>query len=615
MSVRTVIVELRADIEDFRRGLNEGSELAKRQAGAMDKLGKGAIVMGAAMAAGLLVSAKAAIEWESAWAGVTKTVAGSPEQMAALEKELRGLATTLPSTHKEIAAVAEAAGQLGVKREDITAFSKTMIDLGATTNLTADEAATSMARLMNIMGTAPDQVDNLGAALVALGNDGASTEADILQMAVRIAGAGKQIGLTEGEVLGFANALSSVGVEAEAGGSSISRVMIDIATAVETGGSSLEKFAEVAGVTTTEFSAQFGQDAAGAVNLFIDGLGRMTKNGESTFGVLDELGLSEIRVRDALLRLSNAQGLATESTALGNEAWKANVALVAEADKRYETTSSKIQVAKNSLNELAIDLGTVLLPAIGSAVGGIADLTGFLSGLPAPLQAALVIVGGLGAALSIAGGAALIMIPKILALEATLIGLGVGSWTASVAVGALGVAMKAALVGAGLLAVAAGVFLVAKSFQTAAPSVAAMTEELRGFSDGAELGGEVGRRLGQDFEKLAGSIELANRSKLDTFTGDLWGGSIQESRDLLKSLDDTLAGLVTSGNQEEAAALFSEMAVAVEAQGGSVSARNRVTGGAVIRFTVPLAGEPPLPRGDSDDLARTEGLRWAGPPP
>src|SRR3546814_2429006 len=99
----------------------------RRQMLAMEGAGRVILGMAGATAAGLLLATNAAMDWESAWAGVKKTVDGSPEQMAALESELRQLARTLPATHTEIAAVAEAAGQLGVKREDISAFTKVMI--------------------------------------------------------------------------------------------------------------------------------------------------------------------------------------------------------------------------------------------------------------------------------------------------------------------------------------------------------------------------------------------------------------------------------------------------------------------------------------------------------
>src|SRR3546814_684213 len=204
-----------------------GSEVEKlaQKKEAFETLGRAALGLGAVMTAASALSVKAAMDWESAWAGVTKTVEGTPSQLAEVEQGLRDLTSVLPASHEEIAAVAEAAGQLGIQTENVVAFTRTMIDLGETTNLSANDAATSLARFMNIMGTSQDQVSNLGSAIVGLGNNYATTESEILEMSLRLAGAGKQIGLTEGDVLGLATALSSVGIEAEAGGSAMSKVI------------------------------------------------------------------------------------------------------------------------------------------------------------------------------------------------------------------------------------------------------------------------------------------------------------------------------------------------------------------------------------------------------
>ena len=152
---------------------------------------------------------------------------GSAEEMAVLERQLRDMAGYLPATHQEIAAVAEAAGQLGIKRQDVAAFTRTMIDLGNTTNMSAEEAATSLARLSNIMGVSASDVDRLGSVIVELGNNSATTEAEIVKMTMRIAGAGNQIGMTTPQVLAWASAMSSVGIEAEMGGSAPRRCRAD----------------------------------------------------------------------------------------------------------------------------------------------------------------------------------------------------------------------------------------------------------------------------------------------------------------------------------------------------------------------------------------------------
>lgn len=431
-----------------------------RRLAAMQQFGQGSLLMGAALAAGLGMAAKSARDWETAWTGVTKTVDGSADEMARLEGELRGLTKTLPATHAEIAAVAEAAGQLGVRRSDIASFTRTMIDLGETTNLTADDAATALAKLGNVMGVLPSQAQRAGSALVALGNDGASTERDIVEMSLRIAGAGKTIGLSEAQVMGFAAALSSVGIEAEAGGSAISRVMVDIAQSVDAGGGKLQKFANVAGMSAAEFTTAFRTNAADAVTSFIEGLGRMQKSGQSVFGTLESLELGEIRVRDALLRTANAGDIVRKSVDLGSAAWEQNTALVTEASKRYETAESRIAVARNRLNEMAIDVGGVVLPAIAGAaeqVGVLADLFGEL---PAPIRSAVTVLGMAATVIALAGGAASIAVPKFVALRASLdtlgprgaaVSRGLGS-VVSVLGGPWGMALAAATVGLGIFA-------------------------------------------------------------------------------------------------------------------------------------------------------------------
>lgn len=56
----------------------------------------------------------------------------------------------------------------------------------------------------------------LGSVVVALGNNFATTEADIVSMASRLAATGELTGLSEAQIMGLATAMSSVGIEAEA---------------------------------------------------------------------------------------------------------------------------------------------------------------------------------------------------------------------------------------------------------------------------------------------------------------------------------------------------------------------------------------------------------------
>lgn len=424
-------------VDELERALQKEEQRLAAQHDAMEQVGAAMLGVGAAIAAGLGLAVKAAIEWESAWAGVLKTVEGTPAQMAALEEELRGLTDVLPASHKEIAAVAEAAGQLNVKRQDITEFTRTMIDMGVATNLAAEEAAVALARMSNIMQTAPDDVRRLASTVVDLGNKSASTESEIVAMALRIAGAGHTIGLSEDQVLAFAAALSSVGIEAEAGGSSISRVFIEIDSAVRSGGKELQAFAEVAGMSADEFRSAYARDAAGAINAFILGLGRMNQQGQDVFATLANLNLGEILVRDSLLRLAGAGDLVTESLKNGSEAWDENNALTKEAERRYGTVEARMQIARNQINDFAIGMGNTLLPVVGAVVDFLGGLFDVLGELPGPVKVLLTVVASLAAVIALAGGAAFIAVPAFANMRAAMDQIAAAGGRAAAGVGLL----------------------------------------------------------------------------------------------------------------------------------------------------------------------------------
>lgn len=372
--------KLKKTYEDLKKS-QEGyaranAELEKNKA-AISATGRElAKTIGIATAAGTAVYAgaiKPAMEFESAFAGVKKTVEGTPAQLLAIQNGIRKMAVEIPLGTTEIAAISEAAGQLGIETESILGFTRVMADLGVTTNLAGEEAASTLAKFANITGMSQGNFGRLGSTIVALGNNLATTESDIAAMSLRLAGAGKQVGLSEAQILSYAGALSSVGIEAEAGGSAFSKVMNNMQLAVETGNKDLINFAKVAGVSAADFKAAFQTDAAGAINLFIKGLGESQAKGESAIKVLDDMGITEVRMRDALLRAAGASDVFTESLELGTQAWQENKALSEEAAQRYATTESAIQMMKNAFSDIAISLGGLFLPKLAETAKSVSE--------------------------------------------------------------------------------------------------------------------------------------------------------------------------------------------------------------------------------------------------
>ncbi|MDL2252665.1 phage tail tape measure protein [Ruminococcaceae bacterium OttesenSCG-928-I18] len=361
-------------------------------------------------------AAGTAIGFESAFAGVQKTVDATDQEFAVLREDIRGMALEMPQSAEAIAGVAEAAGQLGVGVEDIEEFTRTMVMLGDTTNLSSEEAATAIARFTNITGTSHTEVDNFGSSLVALGNSSAATESDILSMATNLAAAGSQVGMTDAEILAMSATLSSLGLEAQAGGSAFSRVMKQMATDVELGGGNIENFAEVAGMSVQEFSDLFNNDAMGALNAFLLGLGDTESMGMSTIAMLDEMGITELRMSDALMRTSGSNDLLTRSLETSRTAWDENNALATEAETRYQTTESQLLMLKNQLVDVAISFGDVMLPVIRDVVNWLKNLVAQLGTLSPETKKTIVIVAAVVAAI----GPLLLILGKVISTIGTI---------------------------------------------------------------------------------------------------------------------------------------------------------------------------------------------------
>lgn len=369
-------------------------------------------------------------EYEDAFTGVMKTVdETATTSYDDISDAIKKMATETASTKTEIAGVAETAGQLGISADNIVDFTKTMIMLGDSTNLSANDAASALAKLFNVLDEDMGSAQKAGSTIVELGNNFATTESDIVSMATRLAATGAVVGLSTDQILAISTALSSVGIEAEAGGSAISKLLkkMDVSVSTykksnsiigKTGMSlrelelmqsldskgfkgmaeslglttkelgtaisnvkSLNQYAEVSNMTAEEFARAYGQNAVGALGAFIGGLKNVDANGGSATATLQEMGLTEVRLSNAVLALATSDDILTKATQTASGAWEQNTALTEEAEKRYGTTSSQIKQAQERFDNLKIELGEALLPVLTDLLAIVKDIIDWFNGL------------------------------------------------------------------------------------------------------------------------------------------------------------------------------------------------------------------------------------------
>ncbi|MCI6016215.1 MAG: phage tail tape measure protein [Dysosmobacter sp.] len=418
--------------------------------------------------------AQASMDFESAITGVAKTTDLTDEELAAMSDSIKALSTEIPATTEEIAAVAEAAGQLGIQKDALLDFTEIMTMLGTATNMTADEAATALARFANITGMATDNYGRLGSVIVDLGNNFATTESEIVAMGTRLASAGKLAGLTEPEIMALAAAMSSVGIEAEAGGTAMTQTLNAIEKAVAKGGDDLAEFARIAGMSSEEFSSAWKNDAMSALTSFIGGLGKLDEQGESTVLVLEDLGLTGIRQSNMLKALGLAADQMTGAVNTANTAWQQNTALTNEANKRYATAQSRLTMMQNAYNNLKVAIGDAYTPALSEAYGVgtkvLNSITAFIQKSPALVNAITAFAGVIGAV--VAALAAYAVAAKIAAAASAILTAAIPGVNVI-----MGVTAAVAAITAGIVALATA------AANDAVPSVKELTEAARGMRE------------------------------------------------------------------------------------------------------------------------------------
>jgi len=415
--------QVRGAVNDVKGELRTGTQSIEREASRWDKafkLGFAALAGGGVAAAGIATWAtKVAMDYETAFAGVKKTVDATDAQLQELSDGFRAMSREIPVSASELASLGEAAGALGVPIESIKEFARVTALLGVTTNVSSQDAATALGTLSNVLKLTRDDYAKFASTLVDLGNKGASTESQIIQIAERSGGGAALINMSAKATLAFASSVASLGVEVEAGGSSLQTFYLGINKMVASGaqltkmarevglttgkfldviskgGPPLDKLAgrlgttadalrgmvdssakyrgllDLLGMTGEQFQKLFRSDPAKGLYKIIEAIGTLDAGARQTF--LAGLGFNDIRITRTLLGLTGNVKLLKDNLDNADAAWERNNALQNEATKRFETTQSRIQILQNRMTDLGITLGSMILPGLAEFVSFLAD--------------------------------------------------------------------------------------------------------------------------------------------------------------------------------------------------------------------------------------------------
>lgn len=339
-----------------------------------------------------------AVGFESAMADVRKVVSATPEQFADLTQEIRDLSQELPLAADELAQIAAAGGQLGVATDQLDEFTRLAAKMGVAFDLSAGQAGEALAKLSNIFEIPILEVESLGDAINTLGNNTAAKEAQIVDVLTRIGGTGRQFGLAAEEVAALAASFVALGKPPEVAATAINALLSKLQTA-NVQSDKFKSALDDMGISAQQLAADISAAPQQALSDF---LARLQD--------IDDLARAELltqlfgaEYQDDLAILVGSLGQYSDALSLVSDHTKTAGALNAEFATRSETTANQLQLLKNSLDEIAIGLGTALLPTLRTAAGALQDFSSEFPGLSAALAGTLTAVGALGLAVGTLG--------------------------------------------------------------------------------------------------------------------------------------------------------------------------------------------------------------------
>jgi TP901 family phage tail tape measure protein len=355
----------------------------------------------------LRAGARQIVAFEDALIGVGKTADIAGAALVGMGRDISELSRRLPSTSLRLLEIAKAAGQLGVTgKGNILAFSETVARLGAATDLSGEEAATTLARLLNVTGEAVGTVGTLGSVITRLGNEFAASEAEIAIVAQRVAQAGTAFGITSTEAVGFAAAMRSFGIEAELAGGTVGRTLVELEKFVVKGGRDLESLDDSLGLVRGGFAAAFGDSPVAALKLFIKQLADLRNQGVSTTETLTKLGITNSRDVRVIATLASNYHLLEEALATANDEARNTNALLEESERGARSLGSRLTILSNTFLSV-FDSVAESNGSLSSFVDSIADAVNILAGFERNAETASETGAVLARAINAAGAALL----------------------------------------------------------------------------------------------------------------------------------------------------------------------------------------------------------------
>jgi TP901 family phage tail tape measure protein len=312
--------------------------------------------------------ATAIIDFDDQLVKVGKTTGLTGQALENVELALRDIARRAPTAHQELGVMAEQAGQLGISSEkNLPVFVEWMEILATSTNIAGDEVVSTMGKIAasfkwNI-NESVDDIIRLSNTMNILENTTAATAGEIADALFRFAPIAEQLKIHAADAAALSAMLISAGVSAESTGTRLGTMYVKLTQ-------NADKFAEMAKNTKMYATEQdvlnaINKDAVQVLFDLIQMMGEESNRAEALAAAFD---LVNIRGGRALGNLIGSEKQLRDILKRAREEWGEAASLVMEYNRALESAKSHLQILRNNLTEVGVELGNTLLPALNELI-------------------------------------------------------------------------------------------------------------------------------------------------------------------------------------------------------------------------------------------------------
>ncbi len=292
---------------------------------------------------------------------VRKYTGQSMDEVIEMNEDFKKIDTRTPRKH--LNELAESAGRLGITSKDsieefVDAADKISVALGDDLGKDAIDKVGKLA-----MAFGEDDRLGLRGAMLATGSainelaqNSSASAGYLVEFTARVAGVGKQVGLTQAQIMGFGAVMDENMQKDEMASTAFSQLLTKMSTDTKT-------FAKMAGVDLKTFSNLVKTDINTAVLTLMDNL--KSKGGFDQLGkMFGDMGLDGTRAVAVLSTMADKIDDVRSRQEIATNAYKEATSVIEEFDVQNSTIQGDIEKAKNSFHELSIELGEKLLPVV-----------------------------------------------------------------------------------------------------------------------------------------------------------------------------------------------------------------------------------------------------------